>query len=169
MQSIVQRCVLLSALVVAALPAGARVTEIHTTAVEPFAGGTAFGEAGAYERVRGTYRGELDPADARNRVIVNLDKAPRNAKGLVEYEADFFILRPKEAARGNHKLIYDVTNRGRKVMHWRLMDGRPKSVANANNPQDADDTGNGLFCAAAMRWCGAAGIRRRRALRTACR
>src|SRR3712207_8336977 len=33
-------------------------------------------------------------------------------RSRVEYEADFFILRPAEPARGNGKIIYDVTNRG---------------------------------------------------------
>ena len=125
--------------------AAAHVTEFNIVAVEPFAEGSAFGNAGAYERVRGTFKGELDPADARNKVIVNLDKAPRNAAGRVEYEADFFMLRPVEAARGNGKLIYDVTNRGRKYIHWRLMDARPKSVAEANDPRTLDDAGNGLL------------------------
>ena len=117
--------------------------------MEPFAEGStfgpAFGNAGIYERVRGTFKGELDPADARNKAIVNIDKAPRNAAGRVEYEADFFMLRPVEAARGNGKLIYDVTNRGRKYIHWRLMDARPKSVAQANDPRTLDDAGNGLL------------------------
>ena len=107
--------------------------------------GAAYGATGAYERVRGTFKGELDPADARNKVIVNLDKAPRNARGLVEYEADFFLLRPADAARGNHKIIYDVTNRGRKFIHARLMDAKPASVAATNDPRTADDAGNGLF------------------------
>lgn len=126
-------------------PATAGVTELSIAAVEPFADGSSFGNAGAYERVRGTFKGELDPADARNQVIVNLDKAPRNASGRVEYEADFFMLRPVEAARGNGKLIYDVTNRGRKYIHWRLMDARPKSPAQANDPRTLEDAGNGLL------------------------
>ena len=79
------------------------------------------------------------------RVIVNLDKAARNAAGRVEYEADFFILRPVDAARGNGKLIYDVTNRGRKYIHWRLMDARTPSVAQANDPRTLEDAGNGLL------------------------
>ncbi len=65
-------------------------------------------------------------------MIVNLDKAPRNARGMVEYEADFFLMRPLDAARGNHKIIFDVTNRGRKIIHWRLMDAKPASVAATN-------------------------------------
>ncbi len=128
-----------------ALPASAVLTEFNIAAVEPFAEGSTFGSAGAYERVRGTFKGELDPADARNKVIVNLDKAPRNAAGRVEYEADFFMLRPVDGARGNGKLIYDVTNRGRKYIHWRLMDARTKSVAHANDPRVVEDAGNGLL------------------------
>jgi hypothetical protein len=126
-------------------PTNARVIEFNIVAVEPFAEGSTFGNAGAYERVRGTFKGELDPADARNKVIVNIDKAPRNAAGRVEYEADFFMLRPVEAARGNGKLIYDVTNRGRKYIHWRLMDARPATPAQANDPRTLDDAGNGLL------------------------
>ena len=144
MSKFVRRCAL-CALALIALPAGARVTEINTVAVEPFADGHAFGETGAYERVRGTYKGELDPADPRNKVIVNLDKAPRNARGMVEYEADFFIIRPADGARGNHKIVFDVTNRGRKIIHWRLMDGKPKSVASSNDPRTLEDAGNGIL------------------------
>src|SRR4051812_707974 len=128
-----------------AIHAHARVTEINVAAIEPFAGGAAYGNTGAYERVRGTFKGELDPADARNKVIVNLERAPRNARGLVEYEADFFLLRPADAARGNHKIIYDVTNRGRKFIHFRLMDANPPSVAAANDPKTAADAGTGIF------------------------
>ena len=135
----------LCALVLAAAPAAARLTEITVTAVEPFADGAAFGDAGAYERVRGTFRGELDPADPRNKVIVNLDKAPRNVRGMVEYDADFFILRPVDDALSKRTIIYDVTNRGRKVINWRLMDYRPKSVASANDPKNLEDAGNGFL------------------------
>ena len=73
--------VALCALMLAAAPAAARLTEINVTAVEPFANSHAFGDTGAYERVKGTFKGELDPADPRNQVIVNLEKAPRNAAG----------------------------------------------------------------------------------------
>ena len=96
---------------------------------------------GAYERVRGTFKGELDPRDARNRVIANLDKAPRNAAGNVEYEADFFMLRPASAERANGKLVYDVTNRGRLNFHWRFTEAKRRS----NDPRTMDDVGDGLF------------------------
>lgn len=135
----------LYALVLAAAPAAARLTEINVATVEPFAEGAAFGAAGAYERVKGTFKGELDPADPRNVVIVNIDKAPKNASGKVEYEADFFLLRPVDAARGNRKIIYDVTNRGRKNLFHRVMDARPSSLASSNDPRTLQDAGNALF------------------------
>jgi hypothetical protein len=96
------------ALAVHALPTLAMLTDIQITAVEPFAEGANFGDTGAYERVRGTYKGTLDPADARNKAIVNIDKAPRNTAGRVEYEAEFFLLRPVDAQRGSGKILYDV-------------------------------------------------------------
>ena len=107
------------------------IHEIKIDAVEPFAEGQVFGEAGPYLRIRGTAKGELDPAAPQNRVIVDLDKAPRNARRLVEYETDFFILRPADLSRTNGVLVYDVTNRGRKRIFAMLDDapGELKSVA----------------------------------------
>lgn len=126
-------------------PANARITSLRIDHIEPFAAGMAFGDSGAYERVSGVARGELDPADPRNRVIVNLDRAPRNARGKVEYETDFFLLRPADAARGNHKILYEVNNRGRKfLMHW-MMDASSQAASANNDPKDAKDAGNGLF------------------------
>ena len=136
-------CTLLSVCLIH--PSEAQVTAIRIDSIEPFADAAAFGESGAYERLRGKFRGELDPADARNGAIHNLQKAPRNANGRVEYEADFFMLRPVDAARGNRTLIYDVTNRGRMYVHWRLMDAKLASPAAGNDPRTAADAGNGLF------------------------
>jgi hypothetical protein len=143
------RCFSLTAALLAPMlfssEANARITSLQINSIAPFAAGMAFGETGAYERVSGVARGELDPADPRNRVIVNLDRAPRNARGKVEYETDFFMLRPADSARGNHKILYEVNNRGRKfLMHW-MMDASPQAASANNDPKDAKDAGNGLF------------------------
>ncbi|MEN3381943.1 MAG: hypothetical protein V7608_1987 [Hyphomicrobiales bacterium] len=124
--------------------ANARITEIRIDAVEPFAENRSFGPAGAYERVRGVAKGELDPKSARNAVIVGLDKAPVNASGKVEYETDFFILRPVDAARGSEVLLYEVNNRGRKfVLTW--IDEAPQQAGGAiNDPRSAQDAGIGF-------------------------
>ena len=58
---------------------------------------------------------------------------------MVEYEADFFILRPAEPRRGSGALVYDVTNRGRKVILGRLDEAG--SDADTNNPKSAQDVG----------------------------
>jgi hypothetical protein len=126
-------------------PAAAGVASIAIDSAEPFAEGSSFGSTGAYERIKGRFKGELDPADARNRVIANIDKAPRNARGMIEYEADFFILRPVDPARGNRRIIYDVTNRGRMYVHWRLMDAKLASPASGNDPRTLQDAGNGVL------------------------
>lgn len=127
------------------VPAEARITEVDVRTVMPFAGGHSFGSVGAYERVSGVAKGELDPLHARNRVIVNLDRAPRNARGNVEYEVDFDLLRPVSADRGNHRMLFDVTNRGRKfLLHW-LLDAPAQAVGAVNDPKSLEDAGNRLF------------------------
>jgi Alpha/beta hydrolase domain len=120
----------------------ARIVEIKVQSVRPFAEGQVFGPAGAYERVTGTAIGELSPTDTRNRVIVNLDRAAKNARGMVEYEVDFDLLRPVDTKLGNGKIMYDVTNRGRKFLPVWLMAAAP---AGANNPLTPADAGDGLF------------------------
>src|SRR4051794_37828425 len=118
------------------------ITKIDIAAVEPFADGRGFGEAGPYVRVHGIARGELDPAAPHNAGIVDLAKAERNARGMVEYEPALFVLPPADPARGSGTLVYDVTNRGRKVILGRL-DEAP-SDANVNDPRAARDAGLGF-------------------------
>jgi hypothetical protein len=62
-------------------PISAAVIELRLGAPEPFAEGKSFGAAGPYVRIKGVARGELDPKNPRNQVIVNLDAAPVNARG----------------------------------------------------------------------------------------
>jgi hypothetical protein len=57
-------------------------------------GGASFGSAGPYEILTGTAYGELDPHAPGNTGIVNVNRAPLNAKGHVEYSVDFMILKP---------------------------------------------------------------------------
>src|SRR5713226_6608308 len=87
------------------------ITDIAVTDIANFADGHEFGAAGAYVRIEGVVRGMLDPTAPANAGIVDLDKAPKNARGLVDYATDFDILRPKDALRGSGILVYDVPNR----------------------------------------------------------
>jgi hypothetical protein len=115
------------------------ITEIKIDTIEPFADGKVFGAAGSYVRVKGIAKGEIDPAYPENYVIADLDKAPRNALGMVEYETDFFILRPAEPDPASGVLVYDVTNRGRKMI-FNLLDDASGS-AETNDPKTAQDVG----------------------------
>jgi hypothetical protein len=123
----------------------ARITEIRIDAVEPFAEGHAFGEAGSYLRLKGVAKGELDPFSPQNKVIVDLDKALRNGRGLVEYEVDIFILRPADPARANGLLFYEVLNRGNKQLGQRLHDLVGIEAAEQNDPRSRAHAGNGFL------------------------
>jgi hypothetical protein len=91
----------------------ARITRIEIISVEsPTFGGTAFGDVGRYEKLRGKLYGEVNPTDPLNAVIVDLDKAPRNARGMVEYVTDFLIIKPVDMSKGNGKIFYGINNRG---------------------------------------------------------
>jgi hypothetical protein len=102
----------LAALLLAASPAAAQVTRLEITAREPVANGEPFGAAGAYEILRGRVHGEVDPADRRNRIIHDLDLAPRNARGRVEYAATFALMKPVDLSKASGVLMYSVVNRG---------------------------------------------------------
>lgn len=81
----------------------------------PFADGKSFGEVGPYEMLRGIAHFALDPKDPRNQVIFDLDQAPRNKDGKVEFASEVCILQPKDLSRSNGAIFYDVNNRGTKL------------------------------------------------------
>jgi len=66
-----------------------------------------------YEKLTGRFYGELDPRHPLNAIITDIEYAPRNAKGLVEYSATFTILKPADMAGATGVLVYQVPNRGR--------------------------------------------------------
>src|SRR5919202_6819408 len=76
-------------------------------------GGASFGTAGPYEYIAAVAHGRLDPDDPANARIVALDEAPRT-DGLVEYQTDVGILRPKDPSLARRVLLYDVVTRGNK-------------------------------------------------------
>jgi len=120
------------------MSAGGGVQRIDITEWEsPVFGGAEFAGVGNYERVHGTVFSELDPTHRLNAGIVNLDKAARNARGHVEYQSDFRILKPVDLDHGNGCLVYDVPNRGNQPIMARL-NGAPEG----GHPQNA---GNGFL------------------------
>ena len=66
-----------------------------------------------YEKLTGRFTGELDPRHPLNAIITDIEFAPRNARGMVEYSATFTILKPVDMAKASGVLVYQVPNRGR--------------------------------------------------------
>jgi hypothetical protein len=119
---------------------------------EVVAGGHKFGDAGAYEKLTGTISFQLDPTDPRNAVITDLNRAPRNKQGLVSYSTDFYLLRPADLSKWNHKLFFEVNNRGNKLLNF----FNESSTSRGNDPTSLEDFGNGFFLnqGYAVAWAG---------------
>jgi hypothetical protein len=98
-----------------ASPLEAEVVRITISSRAPALNSQSFGAAGAYEDIRGVAFGEIDPRDPRNAVITDIDLAPRNARGLVEYRATFTLRKPVDMARSAGVLLYDIVNRGNRT------------------------------------------------------
>ena len=96
-----------------AAPAQADVKKIVVDKkVSPAFDGKFFGSAGQYETLVGRAFGELDPNDPHNRIITDLQLAPRNSNGKVEYVAIFYLVKPIDMSKSSHLMWHDVPNRG---------------------------------------------------------
>ena len=126
------------------------VTRLDITSQKPFAGGHSFGEVGAYTQIDGTAHFAVDPLHPANETIADIKLAPRNAGGLVEFSADFRILRPDDPGKGNHRLLLDVLNRG-KALALRNINSAPDIA-----PDSPMDPGNGFLMRQGYTivWCG---------------
>ncbi|HZS05150.1 MAG TPA: alpha/beta hydrolase domain-containing protein [Blastocatellia bacterium] len=103
-------------LLLATINAQARVTRVEIISRADLLGGKGFGLAGAYEKIVGKVYFAVDPNNPHNKIIVDLDKAPRNEQGMVEFSADLYILKPKDLSRGNGAVLFEIPNRGGKGM-----------------------------------------------------
>lgn len=119
----------LAALVAVASAASGEVTRVDVTSRKPV------GSSG-YEKIVGTAHFAVNPKDPHNRVIADIDKAPVNAAGLVEFSGDIVILRPLDAAKSNGVALIDVVNRGRKTIMTTFNRG---AIADADKDADLGD------------------------------
>ena len=121
----------------------ARVVRFVVEQRRPIASGMSFGEVGPYERLDGTAYMEVDPRDPLNAVIVNLDRAPRNERGLVEFSTPFYILKPVDITRGNRKILYGINNRGNSIELGRFQLIEPGVTG--GDPLSAERFGDGFL------------------------
>jgi hypothetical protein len=136
------RCIaILAGALALAPPLRAEVVRFELTGPpRPALEGREFGTVGRYVEIRARATIALDPADPRNAVIADLDRAPRNADGRVEAVADVVVLRPADLARGNGTLLVEAPNRGRRIISQLLNDS---PAAGAPRLEAAADAGNG--------------------------
>jgi hypothetical protein len=136
------KCKLVQLAVTTALTSGllaaASVADARTTKIEILTRGVAFGGysfpgIGQYEYITGIATGEVNPNNPLNSVIVDIKLAPRNARGNVEYQHNFYILKPLDLRKGNHKMMYEPPNRGGKTF------GTVNNSTGGNDPASMTD------------------------------
>ena len=118
----------------------AEVTRVEITNKQDVLSGKSFGTVGAYEKLVGKIYFAIDPNNPHNKIIVDLDKAPKNAQGKVEFSADIFIVRPKDASHSNGSVILDIPNRGGKSVLSTF--NRAKG---SSDPTTEEEFGDGLL------------------------
>ena len=130
----------LALFVLSTAAAPAEVVRVEITERSAVLEGKPFGDTGPYERLVGKIHFEVDPKHEANRRISDIDFAPTNAKGRVEFSADLYLLVPKDRAKGNGTVFYEVVNRGRKGCLNKFNLG-----AGSFDPRTADHFGDGLL------------------------
>lgn len=85
--------------------AQAELTRLDVTSTEPF--GTFL--SGEFVILKGKIHGEISAKES----IPGLDQVKPNARGNVEYAANFALVMPSEKGHSNGALIVDVPNRGK--------------------------------------------------------
>ncbi len=94
----------------------AALDHIYASERSDVLGGAPFGSAGPYERVVAKAYFVIDPKLPANRIIRDIDLAPKNADGMVEFSADLYVLKPRNPVNGNGTVLFEVSNRGGKGM-----------------------------------------------------
>src|ERR1700739_942928 len=118
----------------------AEVARVEISSRQDVLGGKAFGAAGPYEKLTGKVHFAVSPDNPHNRIIADLDKAPRNGQGKVEFSSDLFILKPKDPARANGVLLFDVVNCGNKALLPVVQHAK-----GSPDPETEADFGDGLL------------------------
>ncbi len=126
-----------------ATQASARLTELQIKYREPVANGIEFGAAGAYEKIIGTAKFQVEPSHTRNRNIADITRAENKNGENVEFSADFMILQPADPKKNSGVLYLEAPNQGNKLILSLLQDASSKT--SLNNPQTAEDFGNGFL------------------------
>ena len=126
------------------LVAAAAITEFAIKSTQPY-GDFAVGK---YLRIEAEALGELSPTE----LIPGLDKAPRNARGLVEYRTPVTLIIPESPRTGNGNLLIDVPNRGRPISHGLYNSPRARPLAVGSLDQGNGFLQNRGWSVAVVQW-----------------
>lgn len=127
---------------VTASSAFSRVVRVEVENTETLLKGRSFGLTGPYEKLTGRVFFAVDPSNPANRIITDIDLAPINSQGEVEFSSEFFLLKPLQADRGNGTVLYEVSNRGNKGMLRFFNDSQ-----GSRSPFEAEHFGDGFLLA----------------------
>ncbi len=119
------------------------VTRFDITLRRPLADGRAFGAGGPYEELKGRLHLTVDPTHVANRMITDLDRAPRNIAGRIEFAADVSLLLPVDRAKANGSVLVDVVNRGNAVSVPNFNHATRPTFGPGADPNPPVDTGDG--------------------------
>ena len=97
----------------AASLATANIVNIDINRSDDIANGTEYGLAGPYEALSGKIHYAIDPKNPTNKIIIDIDKTATNSDGMVEFSADFYLIKPTDMESGNGAVLFEVANRGR--------------------------------------------------------
>src|SRR5215467_5843683 len=125
------------------------VTGLDIALRRPLAGGAPFtgpdGPIGPYEELKGRLRFAIDPRHAANRRITDVEQAPRNARGQVEWSSDVSILLPVDRARCSGRVLLDVVNRGNTVAVPNFNRATRPLFVQGSDPNPPVDAGDGFL------------------------
>jgi Alpha/beta hydrolase domain len=103
---------------------------------------------GKFVRIEGEAFGVLSPTEA----IPGLDKAPRNAAGLVEYHTPVTLIVPESPRAGNATLLVDVPNRGRAISLGLYNSPRTRPILVGSLDQGTGFLQNRGYSVAVVQW-----------------
>ncbi|MDG2316046.1 MAG: alpha/beta hydrolase domain-containing protein [Gammaproteobacteria bacterium] len=124
----------------AASLAAANIVNIDIDRSKDIANGTKYGLAGPYEALSGKIHYAIDPKNSANNIIIDIDKSATNSDGMVEFSADFYLIKPKDMKSGNGAVLFEVANRGRPGALNRF-----NRAISSLQPTTADEMGDGFL------------------------
>lgn len=131
-----RRLLVILALVATPPSAQARIIKIIIDKVEsPAFTGQSLGNTGRYEKIIGRAIGEVDPLHPGNSVITNIQLVPKDPEAYVQYETQFYLLKPSDPSKSNGLLFYSAPNRGDKRGFTALNQG----LSSSNDPTNPGD------------------------------